>query len=131
MALFRCKNIGKTYTDEIKLEASTGYQGGGAVASATYNFAKATCPLIIKLHAQNTLGTASWAGACEIKFSLFKNAFEEVASFSSGNGDKEIDISSLTKGKYYTKMKIDVGFNSCDGTVDRYGYVILKKYKRK
>lgn len=130
------KNKTRLIRKDIILHGETGFVTGDATDywEEELAFNSRISPKTVELYARRVLGTATWAGSIRIALYLYRNnAYEEVASGESTGNDpyqETIDLSSITSGKYYTKMKIRYGGVSSDGTTNHIGQATIKTYKR-
>ena len=130
MALIRCAG-NRVSTQEIVLNYESGYVGWDATkwGEATIDLTKNICPLIVEMKATRYLGTATWAGNCHTKLQCYNpstSTWEEIAMVKDKT--QTIDVSDITKNKYYSKLKIRVGGTSSNGSVNHIGYAKIKRY---
>ena len=130
MALFKCMGYRKS-SQTINVYYESGYVNWNANNWGTkiQDIGYAIRPLNIKLNGHKVLGTATWAGNCTTKLYLFNqgtNDWEFITSVKDQT--KYIDISSNTNGKWYTKVKLEVGGTSSNGGVNHIGYVDILEY---
>lgn len=130
MALFRCLGY-RLSKQEITLNYESSFINVDATwwGTATKDLTNAVRPIQIKLYAERVLGSATWAGNCTTKFYLFNqstNQWDFIASVKDET--KILDITSITSNQFYTKMKIEVGGTSSNGSVNHKGYAKLLKY---
>lgn len=130
MALFRC--IGnRISTDVITLNYESGNTSWNAnvYGEASLILTKKISPIEVELFAKRTLGTATWAGSCTTKFKAYNvktNTWEKLAEVKDST--KTIDVSAIAKNKFYSRIKIEVGGTSSNGSVNHLGYAKIKKY---
>ena len=130
MALFRCLGY-RLSTQEITLNYESGYVNWDATrwGTATKDLTDAVRPIQIKLYSQRVLGSATWAGNCTTKLYLYNQSTNQWDFIDSvKDTTKIIDVKAITKDKFYTKMKIEVGGTSSNGSVNHKGYAKLLKY---
>ena len=130
MALFRCLGY-RLSKQEISLDYESGFVNWSANnwGTATKDLTDAVRPIQIKLYSQRILGSATWAGNCTTKFYLFNQSTNQWDFIASAKDETKIlDITSITSNKFYTKMKIEVGGTSSNGSVNHKGYAKLLEY---